>query len=53
MSIMRTNGRNRTLLDECFRVKRPERFYPAITEIPRDLDAFMPHDNLHRSHQGY
>jgi hypothetical protein len=53
----RTNGfverMNRTLLDECFRVKGRETFYLSIAEIQRDLDAFMTHYNLERSHQGY
>lgn len=53
----RTNGfverMNRTLLDECFRVKGRETFYLAIDEIQRDLDEFMAHYNLERSHQGY
>jgi transposase InsO family protein len=53
----RTNGfverMNRTLLDECFRVKGRETFYIAIDEIQHDLDEFMAHYNLERSHQGY
>ena len=53
----RTNGfverMNRTLLDECFRVKGRETFYLSIAEIQRDLDAFMTYYNLERSHQGY
>lgn len=53
----RTNGfverMNRTLLDECFRVKGRENFYLAIHEIQRDLDEFMGYYNLERSHQGY
>jgi transposase InsO family protein len=53
----RTNGfverMNRTLLDECFRVKGRETFYLSIAEIQRDLDAFMRHYNTERSHQGY
>lgn len=53
----RTNGfverMNRTLLDECFRVKGRETFYLTIDEIQRDLDEFMAHYNLERSHQGY
>jgi transposase InsO family protein len=53
----RTNGfverMNRTLLDECFRVKGRENWYLEIAEIQRDLDAFMAHYNLERSHQGY
>ena len=44
---------NRTLLDECFRVKGRETFYLSIAKIQRDLDAFMTHYNLERSHQGY
>jgi transposase InsO family protein len=53
----RTNGfverMNRTLLDECFRVKGRETFYLSIAEIQRDLDAFMTYYNTERSHQGY
>lgn len=53
----RTNGfverMNRTLLDECFRVKGRENFYLSIAEIQRDLDAFLAYYNLERSHQGY
>lgn len=44
---------NRTLLDECFRIKGRETFYIAIDEIQRDLDEFMAYYNLERSHQGY
>jgi len=53
----RTNGfverMNRTLLDECFRVKGRQNWYLEIAEIQRDLDAFMSHYNLERCHQGY
>lgn len=53
----RTNGfverMNRTLLDECFRVKGRETFYLSIAEIQRDLDEFMRYYNTERSHQGY
>jgi transposase InsO family protein len=53
----RTNGfverMNRTLLDECFRVKGRETFYLSIAEIQRDLDAFMTCFNTERSDQGY
>lgn len=53
----RTNGfverMNRTLLDECFRVKGRENWYLTIAEIQRDLDTFMEHYNVQRSHQGY
>jgi hypothetical protein len=53
----RTNGfverMNRTLLDECFRVKGRQTFYLSIAEIQRDLEAFMSFYNLERSHQGY
>jgi len=53
----RTNGFvervNRTLLDECFRVKGRENWYLEIAEIQRDLEAFMTHYNPERSHQGY
>ena len=57
VSSPRTNGfverMNRTLLDECFRVKAWETFYPSIAEIQRDLDAFMRYYNTERSHRGY
>jgi transposase InsO family protein len=53
----RTNGfverMNRTLLDECFRVEGRKTWYVAIEEIQRDLDRFLTHYNLERSHQGY
>lgn len=53
----RTNGfverMNRTLLDECFRVKGRETWYTSIEEIQRDLDQFIEYYNLRRSHQGY
>ena len=53
----RTNGfverMNRTLLDECFRVKGRQTFYLTIAEIQRDLDEFMGYYNLDRTHQGY
>jgi transposase InsO family protein len=53
----RTNGfverMNRTLLDECFRVKGRETWYTEIPEIQRDLDEFIAYYNLRRSHQGY
>ena len=52
----RTNGfverMNRTLLDECFRVAGRTTWYLEPAEIQRDLDAFLEHDNLRRSHQG-
>ena len=44
---------NRTLLDEYFRAKGRETFYLSMAEIQRDLDAFMTHYNIERSHQGY
>jgi transposase InsO family protein len=53
----RTNGfverMNRTLLDECFRIAGRTTWYTDISEIQRDLDAFMEKYNLRRSHQGY
>jgi len=53
----RTNGfverMNRTLLDECFRVEGRKTWYVEIEEIQRDLDRFLTHYNLARSHQGY
>ena len=44
---------NRTLLDECFRVKGQETWYTKISEIQRDLDQSLDHYNTKRSHQGY
>jgi len=44
---------NRTLLDECFRLKSRENWYLEIAEIQRDLNAFMTHYKLERSHQVY
>lgn len=53
----RTNGfverMNRTLLDECFRVRGRQTWYIGPEEIQRDLDRFMRYYNLERSHQGY
>lgn len=53
----RTNGfverMNRTLLDECFRVAGRQTWYLQPEEIQRDLDAFLIHYNLERTHQGY
>lgn len=53
----RTNGfverMNRTLLDECFRVKGRETWYTSTDEIRRDLDQFIEYYNLRRSHQGH
>lgn len=53
----RTNGfverMNRTLLDECFRIKGRTTWYTAPEEIQRDLDKYLSFYNLKRSHQGY
>lgn len=53
----RTNGfverMNRTLLDECFRVKGRTERYLTPAEIQRDLDAYLDEYNLRRTHQGY
>jgi transposase InsO family protein len=53
----RTNGfverMNRTLLDECFRVKGRTEWYLTPVEIQRDLDAYLEEYNLRRTHQGY
>lgn len=53
----RTNGfverMNRTLLDECFRVRGRITWCLEPEEIHRDLDRFLAHYNLERSHQGY
>ena len=54
---LRTNGfverMNRTLLDECFRVKSRTIWYTSAGEIQRDLDQYLTFYNLKRSHQGY
>ncbi len=44
---------NRTLLDECFRVKCRKTWYMAPEEIQRDLDVFIAFYNEQRTHQGY
>lgn len=44
---------NRTLLDECFRIKGRTTWYINPDEIQRDLDRFLTYYNLERSHQGY
>jgi transposase InsO family protein len=53
----RTNGfverMNRTLLDECFRVKGRTEWYLTPAEIQRDLDTYLEEYNLRRTHQGY
>jgi transposase InsO family protein len=53
----RTNGfverMNRTLLDECFRVKGRTEWYLSPDEIQRDLDVYLDEYNLRRTHQGY
>lgn len=53
----RTNGfverMNRTLLDECFRVKGRTNWYTSVDELQRDIDSFLAYYNLERSHQGY
>ena len=53
----RTNGfverMNRTLLDECFRVKGRPTWYTSAEEIQRDLDQYLTFYNLKRSHQDY
>lgn len=52
----RTNGfverMNRTLLDECFRIKGRTTWYTSPDEIQRDLDEYLSFYNLKRSHQG-
>jgi len=52
-----TNGfverMNRTLLDECFRIKGRTTWYNTPAEIQRDLDEYLSFYNLKRSHQGY
>ena len=53
----RTNGfverMNRTLLDECFRVKDRTTWYTSPAQIQHDLDEYLSFYNLKRSHQGY
>jgi transposase InsO family protein len=53
----RTNGfverMNRTLLDECFRVQGRTTWYEGPDQIQADLDRFLEHYNLQRTHQGY
>ncbi len=53
----RTNGfverMNRTLLDECFRVKGRTTWYMAPEEIQRNLDVFIAFYNEQRTPQGY
>ena len=53
----RTNGfverMNRTLLDECFRVKGRTEWYTSPEQIQLDLDAYLEEYNLRRTHQGY
>ena len=53
----RTNGfverMNRTLLDECFRIKGRTTWYISPEEIQRDLDQYLSCYNLKRSYQGY
>jgi hypothetical protein len=44
---------NRTLLDECFRVKGRTERYLTPAEIQRDLDAYLEDYNLRCTHQGY
>ena len=45
---------NRTLLDECFRVKWRMTWYTSADEIQCDLDQYLTFYNLKRSsHQGY
>ena len=44
---------NRALLAECFRVEGRKTWYEEPAEIQRDLDRFLRHYNLDRSHQGY
>ena len=43
---------NRTLLDECFRVKGRTSWYTSAGEIQRDLDQYLTFYNLKRRHQG-
>jgi hypothetical protein len=43
---------NRTLLNECFRIAGRTTWYERIKEIQGDLDRFLAHYNLDRSHQG-
>ena len=54
---LRTNGfverMNRTLLNECFRIKGRTTWYISPEETQRDLDQYLSFYNLKRSHQGY
>ena len=44
---------NRSILDECFRIRGRTTWYECIVEIQAGLDRFHARHNLHRSHQGY
>jgi len=43
---------HRTLLDEHFRVMGRKKFYEAVEEMQRDLDAYLVTYNTKRPHQG-
>ena len=43
---------HRTLLDEHFRVAGRKKWYEAIEEMQKDLDAYLVHYNTKRPHQG-
>ena len=49
-----TNGflerMNRTLLDECLRVQGGTTWYTCVDELQREIDTFLRHYNLDRSH---
>ena len=53
----KTNGfverMNRTLLEECFRVKGRATWYETPQQLQEDLDLFLEFYNLERTHQGY
>ena len=41
------------MLDEFFRVKMRETFYPSVEVLQADLDAWLVHYNTERPHLGY
>lgn len=43
---------HRTLLDEHFRIQGRKKWYEAVDEMQKDLDAYLKRYNIERSHQG-
>lgn len=43
---------HRTLLDEHFRIQGRKKWYEAVDEMQKDLDIYLKHYNLERTHQG-